>query len=166
MKRPQVDFIIPSMENEAEGMILHFDSVEDIDSVIESLQEARAELEHLIEMKRIRNHNKRVRRNLRKKFGSDIDLDVLKVRDKIKTEELVVPKIRPIHTYEDLLKKFDKKDDIVDDVLKELAEFDKLSEEEKVKKIFDDYEKLDKATKELLKPIINGLKVIVKAINE
>lgn len=166
MKRPQVDFIIPSMENEDEGMVLHFTSIEEIDSVIDILNEARAELEYLIEMKRIRNHNKRVRRNLRKKFGSNFDLDALKVRDKIKTEELVVPKIKPIPSYEDLLKKFESKDDFVGDILKEIAEFDKLPEKEKIKKIFDDYEKLDKATKELLKPIINGLKVIVKAINE
>lgn len=82
MKRPQVDFIIPSIENEDEGLVLHFTSVEDMDSVIERLKEARDELEHLIEMKRIRIHNKRVRRNLRKKFGSDFELDKLSVRDK------------------------------------------------------------------------------------
>lgn len=52
MKRPQVDFIIPSVENEDEGMVLHFTSVEEIDSVIESLEEARARLEHQIEMYR------------------------------------------------------------------------------------------------------------------
>lgn len=166
MKRPQVDFIIPSIENEDEGMVLHFTSVEEIDSVIDGLNEARAELEHLIEMKRIKNHNKRVRRNLRKKFGSNFDLDALKVRDQIKTEELVVPKIKPIPTYEDLLRKFEKKDDIIDDISKELAEFDKLSKKEKIEKIFDDYEKLDKMAKELSKPIINALEFLRKYIDE
>lgn len=85
MKRPQVDFIIPSMENEAEGMILHFDSVEDIDSVIESLQEARAELEHLIEMKRIKNREKKLRRKVRRELG--IDFNDPKVKEKLKFYE-------------------------------------------------------------------------------
>lgn len=66
MKRPQVDFIIPSIENEAEGMILHFTSVEEIDSVIASLEEARSELEHMVEMRRQKIREKRFRRKIRK----------------------------------------------------------------------------------------------------
>lgn len=66
MKRPQVDFVITSIENEDEGMVLHFTSVEEIDSVISSLEEARAGLEHQIEMYRQKKREKRFRRKIRK----------------------------------------------------------------------------------------------------
>lgn len=164
--KPHVDFFIPSYENEEEGMVMHFTSVEEIDSVIESLNEARAELEHLIEMKRIRNHNKRVRRNLRKKFCSAFELDKLSVRDKTQIEEMDFSNKKPIPSYEDLLKKFESKDDFVGDILREIDEFNKLSEKEKIEKIFKDYEKLDKASKEFLRPIINALKFLRKDIDE
>lgn len=80
--KPQVDFFIPSYENEDEGMVLHFTSVDEIDSVIESLNEARAELEHQIEMKRIKNREKRKRRKER------IDLDKLNLKGEFKADNL------------------------------------------------------------------------------
>ena len=85
MKRPQIDFIIPSIENEDKGMVLHFTSVEEIDSVIESLEEARAEFEHLIEMKRIKNREKKLRRKVRRELG--LDFNDPKVKEKLKFYE-------------------------------------------------------------------------------
>lgn len=73
---------------------------------------------------------------------------------------------KTIPSYEDLLKKFESKDDFVGDILREIAEFNKLSEKEKIEKIFKDYEKLDKASKEFLRPIINALKFLRKDIDE
>lgn len=70
MKRPQIDFIIPSIENEDEGMVLHFTSVEEIDSVIESLEEARAGLEHQIEMYRQKRREKKKRAKAMKRNES------------------------------------------------------------------------------------------------
>ena len=162
MKKIKVDFFIPSIENESEGMVIHFTSLEQIDSVIESLEEARAELEHKIAMKRIRNQRNRVRRNLRKKFGSDFDLGKVNMRDKVQIEESNFSNKKTIPSREDLLKKFESKDDFVGDILREIAEFDKLSEKEKIEKIFKDYEELDNVGKELLKPIIEGFKLLIK----
>lgn len=81
MKRPQVDFIIPSIENEDEGIVLHFTSVEDIDFVIEGLEEARAGLEHQIEMYRQKRREKKKRARAMKKNGCT------SVDDKISLEE-------------------------------------------------------------------------------
>nr|DAW10702.1 MAG TPA: hypothetical protein [Caudoviricetes sp.] len=95
--KPQVDFFIPSYENEDEGMVLHFTSVNEIDSVIESLNEARAELEHQIEMKRIKNKERRKRRKER------IELDKTIVRDRFEElyKDLSIPKMS-----EDLSKEY------------------------------------------------------------
>lgn len=67
--KPQVDFFIPSYDNEEEGMMMHFTSVSQIDDVIESLNEARIELARQIEMKRINNREKRKRRKQRLALG-------------------------------------------------------------------------------------------------
>lgn len=97
--KPQVDFFIPSYENEDEGMVLHFTSVNEIDSVIESLNEARVELEHQIEMKRIKNKERRKRRKER------IELDKTIVRDRFEElyKDLSIPKMS-----EDLSKEYEK----------------------------------------------------------
>lgn len=84
MKRPQVDFIIPSIENEDEGMVLHFTSVEEIDSVIESLEEARAGLEHQIEMYRQKRREKRKRAKAMKRNGcTSIDDKIKEIRNSL-----------------------------------------------------------------------------------
>lgn len=56
--KPQVDFIIPCNNQEGE-MVLNFRNVEEIESVIDSLKECRAELEHQIEMEKQRKRDKR-----------------------------------------------------------------------------------------------------------
>lgn len=48
-------------------MVLNFRNVEEIESVIDSLEECRAELEHQIEMERQRRREKRKRANMRRK---------------------------------------------------------------------------------------------------
>lgn len=62
--KPQVDFIIPCNNQEGE-MVLNFRNVEEIESVIDSLEECRAELEHQIEMERQRRREKKKRNKKR-----------------------------------------------------------------------------------------------------
>lgn len=64
--KPQVDFIIPCNNQEGE-MVLNFRNVEEIESVIDSLKECRAELEHQIEMEKQRKRDKRRRAKMRRK---------------------------------------------------------------------------------------------------
>lgn len=71
--KPQVDFIIPCNNQEGE-MVLNFRNVEEIESVIDSLEECRAELEHQIKMEKQRKRDKRKRAKMRRKF-EDKDLD-------------------------------------------------------------------------------------------
>lgn len=78
MKRPQVDFVITSIENEDEGMVFHFTSVEEIDSVIASLEEARSELEHMIEMYRQKRREKKKRAKAMKGDGWTLMEDKIK----------------------------------------------------------------------------------------
>lgn len=81
MKRPQVDFIITSIENEDEGMVFHFTSVEQIDSVIESLEEARAGLEHQIEMYRQKRREKKKRaKAMKRNECTSIDNKIKEIR--------------------------------------------------------------------------------------
>lgn len=96
MKRPQVDFIILSFENEDEGMVLHFTSVEEIDSVIESLEEARAGLEHQIEMYRQKRREKKKLAKAMKRNGcTSIDDKIKEIRksfeefDKLSDDEKI-----------------------------------------------------------------------------
>lgn len=117
MKRPQVDFIIPSIENEDEGMVLHFTSVEEIDSIIESLEEARAGLEHQIEMYRQKRREKKKRAKAMKRNGCNS----------------------------------------IDDKIKEIEKFDKLSDDEKINQILRDFGSLDYESQRLLKPIVDSL---------
>lgn len=53
-----------------EEVVLNFTDTEDIDRLIEVLNTARAELEHQIEMKRIKNREKRKRRKERINFDN------------------------------------------------------------------------------------------------
>lgn len=94
--KPQVDFFIPSYDNEEEGMMMHFTSVSQIDDVIESLNEARIELARQIEMKRINNREKRKRRkqilalgklNLKGEFNVDNLNECGEVEDESKMYE-------------------------------------------------------------------------------
>lgn len=62
--KPQVDFIIP-LENSLGDAVIHFNTVEDIDSVINTLEEVRAELEHQIEMEKQRRREKKIRKKKR-----------------------------------------------------------------------------------------------------
>lgn len=65
--KPKVDFIIPC-DNEEGAMVLHFYKIEEIESVIDSLEECRAELEHQIEMEKQRKRDKKKRAKMRRKF--------------------------------------------------------------------------------------------------
>lgn len=62
--KPQVNFIIP-LENSLGDAVIHFNTVEEIESVIDSLEECRAELEHQIEMERQRRREKKKRNKKR-----------------------------------------------------------------------------------------------------
>lgn len=76
--KPQVDFIIPCNNQEGE-MILNFRNVEEIESVIDSLEECRAELEHQIEMERQRRREKKKRYKMRKR-GQEVRVMQLPVK--------------------------------------------------------------------------------------
>lgn len=144
--KPQVDFFIPSYENEDEGMVLHFTSVDEIDSVIESLNEARAELEHQIEMKRIKNREKRKRRKER------IDLDKLNVKQGL-DESVAIPddlSEAMRKAFLEISKKM--KEDILKREVKRNPDAEK--EEQLYKDIMKHYDELDDFTKSIMRPII------------
>lgn len=144
--KPQVDFFIPSYENEDEGMVLHFTSVNEIDSVIESLNEARAELKHQIEMKRIKNKERRKRRKER------IELDKPNVKQGL-DESVAIPD----DLSEAMRKAFleiSKK--MKEDILKREVKInpDAEKEEQLYKDIIKHYDELDDFTKSIMRPII------------
>lgn len=144
--KPQVDFFIPSYENEDEGMVLHFTSVDEIDSVIESLNEARAELEHQIEMKRIKNKERRKRRKER------IELDKLNVRHSL-DESCAIPddlSEAMRKAFLEISKKM--KEDILKREVKRNPDAEK--EEQLYKDIMKHYDELDDFTKSVMRPII------------
>lgn len=78
--KPKVDFIIPC-DNEDGAMVMHFCKVEEIDSVIQSREECRSELEHQIEMERQRRREKKRRARLRRKENKK---EVMQVSIKLK----------------------------------------------------------------------------------
>lgn len=146
--KPQVDFFIPSYDNEEEGMMMHFTSVSQIDDVIESLNEARIELARQIEMKRINNREKRKRRKQR------LALDRLNVRECLndgdkKTED---------DNISDLMRKafLEISKNIKEDILKREAKRnpDAEKEEQLYKDIMKHYDGLDDFTKSIMRPII------------
>lgn len=63
--KQQVDFIIPC-ENTKGEVVMSFNTVEEIDSVINTLEEARSDLEHQIEMERMRRREKKQRKKNRR----------------------------------------------------------------------------------------------------
>lgn len=69
--KPKVKFNIENCETD-EKISINFYDVETIDSLIESLEEARAELEHKIEMERLRNREKKQRKKLEKEGNNPI----------------------------------------------------------------------------------------------
>lgn len=62
---PRVDLMI-SFDNDFDNVVLHFDDLEEIDSLINSLEECRAELEHQIGMEKQRKRDKKMRKKMRK----------------------------------------------------------------------------------------------------
>lgn len=95
MKRPQVDFIIPS-KNEDVELVINFTNVEEIDSVIESLEEARVGLEHQIEMYRQKRREKKKRaKAMKRNECTSIDNKIKEIRksfeefDKLSDDEKI-----------------------------------------------------------------------------
>lgn len=102
--KPQVDFIIPC-DNKEGNFVIHFNTVEEIDGVINKLEECRAELEHQIEMRRIQRREAKKRRKLAKKNGqseckshnNNIDeFDKLSRKEKVKEILADYEKLNPI----------------------------------------------------------------------
>lgn len=94
--KPQVEV---TLDLGIEKVVLNFTDTDDIDRLIEVLNNARAELEHQIEMKCIKNKERRKRRKER------IELDKTIVRDRFEElyKDLSIPKMS-----EDLSKEYEK----------------------------------------------------------
>ena len=78
--KPKVDFIIPC-DNEEGAMVLHFYKIEEIESVLASLEECRADREHQIEMEKQRKRDKRKRAKMRRKASNMNVEDMLNQND-------------------------------------------------------------------------------------
>lgn len=65
--KPKVEITLVHEEGLLEDVVLGFTTLEQIDSFIETFEEMRADLEHQIEMEKIRKRDKRKRAKMRKK---------------------------------------------------------------------------------------------------
>lgn len=150
--KPKVDFIIPC-DNEEGAMVLHFYNIEEIESVIDSLEECRAELEHQIEMEKQRKRDKRKRKKMREKQWIEQQekelkekaeqfIDSLNIREKISISELDYEKIY------DLLNGIRKDSD-------EEKEYELKLKETLYNITKGMYNSMDENTKKILKPLID-----------
>lgn len=65
--KPKVEITLVHEEGLLEDVVLGFTTLEQIDSFIETFEEMRADLEHQIEMEKIRKREKRKRTKMRRK---------------------------------------------------------------------------------------------------
>lgn len=167
---------------------ISFEKIEEIDDLLSTLEDARAELEHQIEMEKQRKRDKRKRAKMRRKldddgFSKDADVEAINERLKRwfdKQEGLAKSFVKsPEKGDENSIKFFDEEINIDDDVLrkavfngfmKELKEIDKIKlpkreeiEEafEEIKQTFDKIDDSDKF-KMVLKPYMELAEALIK----
>jgi hypothetical protein len=141
--KPQVEV---TLDLGIEKVVLNFTDTDDIDRLIEVLNNTRTELERLIEMKRIKNREKRKRRKGR------IDFDKPNVKQGL-DESCAIPDglseaMRKV--FLEISKKM--KEDILKREVKRNPDAEK--EEQLYNDIMKHYDELDDFTKSIMRPII------------
>lgn len=141
--KPQVEV---TLDLGIEEVVLNFTDTEDIDRLIEVLNTAREELQHQVEMKRIKNRERRKRRKER------IDLDKLNVRHSLDESEAIPDDLSEAmrKAFLEISKKM--KEDILKREVKRNPDAEK--EEQLYKDIMKHYDELDDFTKSIMRPII------------
>lgn len=106
-------------ENETEFTVA-FDSLEDIDFVIERLEELRAELEHKIEMAKQKKRKKRKRAKIRRKFE---DKELEDTLNKILSEMNKFDNLSIDEKINDIMRDYESLEDGAKEILRPLIEF-------------------------------------------